>query len=131
MSQSFSKSFDMIRRDLECLLRVSIANENMIFTMTIFQNCTLEIFGVSYQIDLALILWVCVCGYKDGVVEHIRSYDRLWGIVGGSLNPMWGRNNYLWQGYLGWFDLLFSCQGSTVSSTCMYGLHHLCDRNSV
>lgn len=47
--------FDMSLGELECSLRVSIANENGVSASSVFWDCTLEIFEVSYPIDLVLI----------------------------------------------------------------------------
>lgn len=42
----------MTCRELECLLRVSITNEHKVWDLSVFHYCTLEIFKVSYLIDL-------------------------------------------------------------------------------
>ena len=44
--------FHFVYRELEFPLRVSIANEHEISTSRVFQGCVLEIFGVSFPIDL-------------------------------------------------------------------------------
>ena len=46
---------------LECSLRVSIANEHSVSALSIFQDCPLEIFGMSYPIYLIPILMGVVC----------------------------------------------------------------------
>ena len=51
----------MILGELECLLRVSIANEHQIYALIIFRDCILEMFGVSYPIDLIPIPMGDVC----------------------------------------------------------------------
>ena len=61
VSQSFSRGFDMILGELECPLRVSIANEHGISASSVFQDCVLEIFGVPYPIDLIPIPMGDVC----------------------------------------------------------------------
>ena len=47
--------------DLECPLRVSIANEHGVFASLVYQGCELEIFGVSFPIDLIPIPMGDVC----------------------------------------------------------------------
>ena len=47
--------------ELECLLQVSIANDHMVATSSVFRDSTLEIFGVSYLIDLIPIPIGDVC----------------------------------------------------------------------
>ena len=47
--------------ELEFWLRVSIANEQWVFASSIFWDCTLEIFGVFYLIDLIPIPTGDVC----------------------------------------------------------------------
>lgn len=51
-SRYFSRKFDISLGDLECPLRVSIANEHKVSTSSIFCDCILEIFRVLYPIDL-------------------------------------------------------------------------------
>ena len=46
---------------LECPLRLFIANEHGISTLSIYQGCVLEIFGVPYTIDLIHIPMKDVC----------------------------------------------------------------------
>ena len=52
VSQSFNRDFFVTVRELECLKRVSIAKEHGIGTSSFFWNYTLEIFRVSYPIEL-------------------------------------------------------------------------------
>ena len=54
-SRYFSRKFDISLGDLECPLRVSIANEHKVSTSSIFCDYTLEIFGVPYPIHLITI----------------------------------------------------------------------------
>ena len=61
VSQSFGRSFDMTLGELQCPLRVSIVNEHAIYVSSVYQGCVLEIFGVSYLIDLILIPMGDVC----------------------------------------------------------------------
>ena len=61
VSQSFSTSFDNSLGELECQLRVSIANEHGVSASSVFQDCALEIFEVSYPIDLIPIPMGYVC----------------------------------------------------------------------
>ena len=46
VSQSFSRGFAMPLRELQCPLRVSIANEHGVSASSAYQGCVLEIFGV-------------------------------------------------------------------------------------
>ena len=61
VSRSFSREFALPIRELECSLRVSIANEHMIFASLVYQGCVLEIFGVSFSINLIPIPMGDVC----------------------------------------------------------------------
>ena len=56
VSHPFSRGFDMTLGELKCLLQLSIVNEHEVSALIIFQDCTLEIFGVFYPIDLIPIL---------------------------------------------------------------------------
>ena len=47
--------------DLECPLRVSIANEHGVSASSVFRGCELEIFGVPFPIDLIPIPMRDVC----------------------------------------------------------------------
>ena len=42
-------------------LRVSIADEHVVFATDVFQGCVLEIFGVNFLIDLVPITMGDVC----------------------------------------------------------------------
>ena len=55
VSWSFSREFVLPMGDLECPLQVSIANEHGDSDSSIYQGCILEIFRVSFPIDLILI----------------------------------------------------------------------------
>ena len=61
VSRSFSREFGLPVGELECLLRVSIANEHVIFASSVYRGCVLEIFGVNFPIDLILIPMGEVC----------------------------------------------------------------------
>ena len=61
ISQSFSREFDVPIRELECPLRVSIANENGVSVYAVYQGCILEIFEVPFPIDLIPIPIGDVC----------------------------------------------------------------------
>ena len=52
VSHSFSMEFAMPLGELECPLRVSIANEHTFSASSVYQVYVLEIFGVSYLINL-------------------------------------------------------------------------------
>ena len=52
MSRSFSREFSTSVGKLECPLRLSIANENGVSASLVYRGCELEIFGVSFSIDL-------------------------------------------------------------------------------
>ena len=62
VSQIFSGEFSVPVGELEYPLRVSIANEHGVSASLVYQGCELEIFGVSFLIDLILIpmgdVWV-------------------------------------------------------------------------
>ena len=47
--------------DLECPLQVSIANEHGFSASSVYRGCELEIFGVSFPIDLIPIPMGDVC----------------------------------------------------------------------
>ena len=47
--------------ELECPLRVSIANEHGVYASLVYGRCQLEIFGVIFPIDLIPILRGEVC----------------------------------------------------------------------
>ena len=51
----------MLIDDLECPLRVSIANEHGVSTSSVYRGCELEIFRVSFPIDLIPIPMGDVC----------------------------------------------------------------------
>ena len=55
VSQSFSREFDMPIGELECPLRLSVANEHEVSSSLVYHGCVLEIFGEPYLIDLILI----------------------------------------------------------------------------
>ena len=61
VSQSFCREFALLIEELECLLRVSITNEHRVSAISIYQSCILEIFGVSFPIDLIPIPMRDVC----------------------------------------------------------------------
>ena len=50
VSQSFTRSFDMSIGELECLLRVSIANEHKVFVLSFYRGCVMEISGCLTQL---------------------------------------------------------------------------------
>ena len=56
VSRSFSREFDFPVGELECP-RVSIADEHGVSAPSVYRGCVLEIFGVSFPIDLIPILW--------------------------------------------------------------------------
>ena len=51
----------MLIDDLQCPLRVSIANEHGVSASSVYRGCELEIFGVSFPIDLIPIPMGDVC----------------------------------------------------------------------
>ena len=51
VSRSFGRQFRFPLRELECLLRVSIANEHGVSISIVYQGCILEIFMVPFPID--------------------------------------------------------------------------------
>ena len=61
VSQSFSREFSAPVGELECPLRVSIANEHGVSASSVYRGCDLEIFGVSFPIDLIPIPMGEVC----------------------------------------------------------------------
>ncbi|CAH1431740.1 unnamed protein product [Lactuca virosa] len=61
VSQSFSREFSVSVGELECPLRVSIANEHRVSASSVYRGCELEIFGVSFPIYLILIPMGEVC----------------------------------------------------------------------
>ena len=61
VSQTFSSGFRVSIDDLECPLRVSIANEHEVFASSVYLGCELVIFGVSFPIDLIPIPMGDVC----------------------------------------------------------------------
>ena len=61
VSWSFSREFELHVGKLECSLWVSIANEHKIYASSVYQGCVLEIFGVSFPIDLIQIPMGDVC----------------------------------------------------------------------
>ena len=61
VSQTFSRGFSVPIDDLECPLRVSIANEHGVSASSVYRGCELEIFGVSFPIDLIPIPMGDVC----------------------------------------------------------------------
>ena len=61
VSQTFSRDFIMPVGELECPLRVSIANENGVSASSVYWGCVLEIFRVSFPIDLIMITLGDVC----------------------------------------------------------------------
>ena len=58
----FSMEFSVSVGELECPLRVTIANKHGVSASSVYRGCVLEIFGVSFPIDLILIpMWdMCV-----------------------------------------------------------------------
>lgn len=87
LSQSFSRDFDMVIGELECSLRVSIANEHKVSSSSVFCDYTLEIFGVPYLIDLIYSYGGYVCDRMNGLFEQIWSLDRLREAASGCSNP--------------------------------------------
>ena len=61
VSQSFSREFSVPAGELECPLRVSIANEHEVSSSSVYRGCQLGIFGVSFPIDLISIPMGEVC----------------------------------------------------------------------
>ena len=61
VSQSFSRECSVLVGELECLLRVFIANEHGVSTSLIYRGCELDISGVSFPIDLIPIHMGEVC----------------------------------------------------------------------
>ena len=68
VSQSFSREFGLLVGELECPLRVSIANKHEISDSSVYRGCVLEIFRVSLSLDLILIpMGGCMCDYGYGL----------------------------------------------------------------
>lgn len=65
MSKSFSKDFDINIGELECRLRVLNDNGHKVSASSVFCDCTLDIFRVSYPIYLIPILMGDVCMILD------------------------------------------------------------------
>ncbi|CAH1418425.1 unnamed protein product [Lactuca virosa] len=61
VSQTFSREFKVPVGELECPLRVSIANEHGVSASSIYRGCEMEIFGVPFKIDLIPIPMGDVC----------------------------------------------------------------------
>ena len=61
VSQAFSRCFSVLVDELECPLRVSIANEHGVSASSVYRGCDLEIFGVSFLIYLIPIPMGDVC----------------------------------------------------------------------
>ena len=61
VSRSFSREFSLPLGELECPLQVSVTNEHGIFASSVYQGSVLEIFGVSFPIDLILIPMGDIC----------------------------------------------------------------------
>ena len=61
VSQSFSGEFCTPMSKLECPLRLSITNEHGVSASSVYRGCDLEIFGVSFPIDLIPIPMGEVC----------------------------------------------------------------------
>ena len=78
VSQSFGRDVDMNLGQLDCPLRVPIANEHRVSALVVFRNCTLEILRVYYLIDLILVpIGGYIHGCRDGLVGQVWSHDRL------------------------------------------------------
>ena len=67
VSHTFSREFSVPAGKLECPLQVSIANEHGVCASSVYRGCDLEIFRVSFPIDLIPIpmgrfatLWVWI-----------------------------------------------------------------------
>ena len=58
---SFGREFGLPVRELESPLQVFIANEHGISTFTVYRGCVLDIFRVSFLIDLISIPMRDVC----------------------------------------------------------------------
>ena len=71
VSRSFSREFVLPLGELECPLRVSIANEHGVYASLVYRGCVLEIFGVSFPIDLISIRMGDVCVIWTGLVVSV------------------------------------------------------------
>ena len=61
VSLTFSMEFGVPMDEFECSLRVSIANEHKVSASSVYRGCELDIFGVSFPIDLIPIPMGEVC----------------------------------------------------------------------
>ena len=92
VSQLVSREFGVPEGELECPLRVSIANEHGVFAFSFYRGCKLEIFGVYFPIDLISIPMgeVCVIVGMDWISRFGAMIDY------GSSNPKWGITGCIW-----------------------------------
>ena len=77
VSQTFSREFCVQVGELECSLRVSIANEHGVSASSVYRGCELEICRVSFPIDLILIPMgeVCVIVGMDWLSRFVAMID--------------------------------------------------------
>ena len=75
VSQSFSSEFSVPVGELECPLRLSIANEHGVSASSVYRGCDLEIFGVSFPIDLIPIPMGEVC--VTVVMDWLSRFDAM------------------------------------------------------
>lgn len=61
MSSSFSVDFHVSLGSLDRSLEVTIIDDHTVLTLDVYHDCTLEIFGVGFPIDLIPIPMRDVC----------------------------------------------------------------------
>ncbi|CAH1445284.1 unnamed protein product [Lactuca virosa] len=132
VSQSFSREFSVPVGELECPLRVSIANEHGVSASSVYRGCDLEIFGVSFPIDLIPIPMGEVCMIVG--MDWLSRFGAMIDCEGQRVvvrSPRGGELIVYGEGTrvgMDWLRVLFSCQDSTVHSARVCGLSSVCGR---